>query len=189
MLLAESDKVSVIHTSLFSGLQGLISLYKWTMLWAWACIKMCTTSPISPHPLHPSYLPQVSCVSDGSRLQFVQQQRDSLKGADPGSLRDPLSCADPITQTRNCTGAQTHLHTKHRTDNSITNLFMSMHWAAVWDQGQYSDQVIRWSTSVHLVKQQGMPAISKQRWSKSKCFVKTMCVDFEHHDFISLFRG
>lgn len=86
---------------------------------------MCTPAPISPHPSQPSYLPQVSCVSDGSRVQFVQKQRDSLKWADPGSLRDPLSCTDPITQTRNCTGAQTHLHTQHRTDIKY-NLFMSL---------------------------------------------------------------
>lgn len=76
---------------------------------------MYTTLPISPDPSRlSSYLPQVSGVPDGSRMQFVQQQRDSLKRADPGSLRDPLSRTDPITQTRNCTGAQTHLHTQHR---------------------------------------------------------------------------
>lgn len=63
------------------------------------------------HPPRPSYLPQVSCVSDGSRLQFVQEQRDSLKRANPGSLGDPLGCTDPVSQTRNRTGAQTHLNT------------------------------------------------------------------------------
>lgn len=73
------------------------------------------------NPSQPSYLPQVPGVSDGSRLQFVQQQGDSLKGADPGSLRDPLGRTDPVTQTRNCTGAQTHLHTQHRADISIYN--------------------------------------------------------------------
>lgn len=60
---------------------------------------------------HLSYLPQVSRVPGGSRLQFIQQEGDPLKWADPGSLRDPLSRTDPVTQPRNRTGAQTHLHT------------------------------------------------------------------------------
>lgn len=65
--------------------------------------------------LSPPYLPQVSGVPDHSRLQFFQHQGDSLKRANPGSLRDPLSCTDSVTQTRNCAGAQTHLHTEVKT--------------------------------------------------------------------------
>lgn len=71
--------------------------------WSEQCLGDC--SKVQP----PSYLPQVSGVPDGSRLQFVQQQGDSLERADPGPLRDPLSCTDPITQSRDRTGAQTHL--------------------------------------------------------------------------------
>lgn len=72
--------------------------------------NLASVRPPRPPNTGPPYLPQVPGVPDASRLQLVQEQRDSLEGADPGSLRDPLGRADPVAQAGDCAGAQTHLH-------------------------------------------------------------------------------
>lgn len=48
-------------------------------------------------------------VPDGTCLNLLWQEQDSLEGPDPGALLDPLCRTDAIGQARHRAGAQTHL--------------------------------------------------------------------------------
>lgn len=55
-----------------------------------------------------TYFPQMLSVPDGSCLNLLRQEQDSLKGPNPSTLLDPLCCTDAVGQARHCAGAQTH---------------------------------------------------------------------------------
>lgn len=56
-----------------------------------------------------TYFPEMLSVPDGSRLDLLRQEQDSLEGPDPGALLDPLRCTDAVGQAGHCAGAQAHL--------------------------------------------------------------------------------
>lgn len=55
-----------------------------------------------------TYFPEMLSVPDGTCLNLLWQEQDSLEGPNPGALLDPLCRTDAIGQARHCAGAQTH---------------------------------------------------------------------------------
>lgn len=56
-----------------------------------------------------TYFPEMLSVPDGSRLDLLRQEQDSLEGPDPGALLDPLRCTDAVGQAGHRAGAKAHL--------------------------------------------------------------------------------
>lgn len=54
-----------------------------------------------------TYFPEMLSVPDGTCLNLLWQEQDSLEGPNPGALLDPLCRTDAIGQARHCAGAQT----------------------------------------------------------------------------------
>lgn len=55
-----------------------------------------------------TYFPEVLSVPDGTCLNLLWQEQDSLEGPDPGALLDALCRADAVGQARHGAGAQAH---------------------------------------------------------------------------------
>lgn len=55
-----------------------------------------------------TYFPEMLSVPDGSCLNLLWQEQDSLEGPDPGALLDSLRCTNAVGQARHRAGAQTH---------------------------------------------------------------------------------
>lgn len=55
-----------------------------------------------------TYFPEMLSVPDGSGLNLLWQEQDSLEGPNPGALLDPLCRTNAVGQARHCAGAQAH---------------------------------------------------------------------------------